>query len=437
MKCVAKYKLEAKIQLQCLHTWIGELKTLNREEETTAAASDPTPCPTPSSPTTAPASAHASASKAQPQQQARKPTPYLDPSSPTTAPASASKAQPQQRTRKPTPYLDPSSPTTAPASASKAQPQQQTRKPTPYLDPSSPATAPASASKAQPQQQTGKPTPSRASSSPTIVPTSAPAYVPASTPAYAPSYTPAPAPSYAPAPAPQYVPASASAHAPAPAPAYAPESVPAFAPTYAPAYASMAQPQQRTEKKRSAEELEAQSNQPSGNKRCQTAVAVGAAPKGPSQHHHLQQAGLLTGQAPPYLPAPPRFYASPGSAPFNPQMSSSTGQYGSTNLHHFNQYTMPPAQQYGSSIRPTSSSWSTGQFSFTTTSPGVAANPGGVGQYNLAGRPAGMVANMNPNWPPAPHHSHSHSSNVPFGHGYRPPATYAGGYGFPPLQRPP
>ncbi|XP_010659992.1 FRIGIDA-like protein 2 isoform X2 [Vitis vinifera] len=178
-----------------------------------------------------------------------------------------------------------------------------------------------------------------------------------------------------------------------PTPSPAPSS-----PATGPASASKAQPQQQTGKKRSAVALEAQSNQQSGNKRRQTAVLAGAAPKG-----HF------------------------GSARTNPHMSLSAGHYGLTNFNPVNQYMIPPAQQYGSSF---GASWSTGQFGLTTTHPGAVANLG-TRQFNLAGTPAGMAANANPNWS-VPHYS----GNVPLPLGYR-PVTYVGGYGLPPQQHPP
>lgn len=216
-----------------------------------------------------------------------------------------------------------------------------------------------------------------------------------------------------------------------PTPSPAPSS-----PATGPASASKAQPQQQTGKKRSAVALEAQSNQQSGNKRRQTAVLAGAAPKGhfgtsssitSMQSYHLQQASLLTSQAAPYLTAPPGYYGLAGSARTNPHMSLSAGHYGLTNFNPVNQYMIPPAQQYGSSF---GASWSTGQFGLTSTHPGAVANLG-TRQFNLAGTPAGMAANANPNWS-VPHYS----GNVPLPLGYR-PVTYVGGYGLPPQQHPP
>lgn len=216
-----------------------------------------------------------------------------------------------------------------------------------------------------------------------------------------------------------------------PTPSPAPSS-----PATGPASASKAQPQQQTGKKRSAVALEAQSNQQSGNKRRQTAVLAGAAPKGhfgtsssitSMQSYHLQQASLLTSQAAPYLTAPPGYYGLAGSARTNPHMSLSAGHYGLTNFNPVNQYMIPPAQQYGSSF---GASWSTGQFGLTTTHPGAVANLG-TRQFNLAGTPAGMAANANPNWS-VPHYS----GNVPLPLGYS-PVTYVGGYGLPPQQHPP
>lgn len=176
--------------------------------------------------------------------------------------------------------------------------------------------------------------------------------------------------------------------------------------TTAPTSATKAQPQQQTGKKRSPEELEAQANQQCRDKRQQTAVMAGATPNGhPStfssvtamQSHHFHPAGLLNGQASPYLTAPPRYYAPSASAPANPHMNV---HYGSTNFNPVNQYMMPPAQQYGSSIR---AGRNTG-----TTNLGVAASIA-VRQFNLARIPAGMAANANSNWP-----------GPPIGHGYRP-----------------